>query len=479
MNITGRFSVSIVGLTYNLVDDSVVDYPTLATTWAPSVLLAKNATDFDLVEKSLLSYLDLNMDLETLHSFLIGHWFDGETGGMVNLKYYLLDFSTEKNQEIYGTSSDHAVHSSANCTMLRLEGHKYWRDYNSDDQISYGMLYEPLRWILLEAITKLTPILETDWKDESNGDTIAEVLRVLESKNAWPRQGTGQVTWAAPFVGESNGSSVTYVVYHDTAWECTSRFFETLEPGRGPHPKPLFDSATLFLLPIVERIERGVSEPTGGLVNSCGGPAVGRTASIAYRSFADLKSRSSPSIGVQTLNFYQNGTGGSAAQKMYYNIYVAGLVARLPMATIAYGDQIYPHVPKDRNANLTINVETTLKVKWGRVGIAAGIIVGSQILAIAVVLYYCRNVYVREDSYLTTAELLNTALNKIDHGSTMTMEELGDALGKALEGPVSYGTIPSGQGDQPSVALGREVDYNFPGFPPFRKRSVFQRRNRS
>ena len=269
------------------------------------------------------------------------------------------------------------------------------------------------------------------------------------------------------------------MVYHETAWECTSRLFETLEPERGPHPKPLFDSATLFLLPIVERVERGVSEPTGGLDNSCGGPAVGRTASIAYRSFTNLRSRSSPSAGVQTLNFYQNGTGGSATQKMYYNIYVASLVARLPMAAIAYGDQIYPHVPKDHNANLAKNVETTLKVKWGRVGIAAGIIVGSQILAIAAVLYYCRNVYVQEDSYLTTAELLRTVLSRIDYRSTMTAKELGDALDMVLEGPVSYGTILSGQGDQPRVALGREVDYNFPGLPPFRKRSVFRRRNRS
>ena len=104
---------------------------------------------------------------------------------------------------------------------------------------------------------------------------------------------------------------------------------------------------------------------------------------------------------------------------------------------------------------------------------------GSQILAIAAVLYYCRNVYVQEDSYLTTAELLRTVLSRIDHRSTMTAKQLGDALDMVLEGPVSYGTIPSGQGDQPRVALGREVDYNFPGLPPFRKRSVFRRRNRS
>lgn len=56
---------------------------------------------------------------------------------------------------------------------------------------------------------KLTVILETDWKDETNGETIAEVLRVLDRKNSWPREGAEQVTWAAPLVAESNGSSVT------------------------------------------------------------------------------------------------------------------------------------------------------------------------------------------------------------------------------------------------------------------------------
>ena len=56
---------------------------------------------------------------------------------------------------------------------------------------------------------KLTAILEADWKDETNGETTAEVLRVLDHENAWPQQGTENVTWAAPLVAKSNRSSVT------------------------------------------------------------------------------------------------------------------------------------------------------------------------------------------------------------------------------------------------------------------------------
>jgi len=262
------------------------------------------------------------------------------------------------------------------------------------------------------------------------------------------------------------------VVYRETAWECISNLSETLHGN--PHPTPLFDPATLFLLPIVEREEPGGRAAlTGHMGNFCGGASVGGTSSIVYKSFTDLKSLFSPSVGVQTLNFYQNGTGGSATQKDYYNLYVAALVARLPIAAIAWGNKRLPGLGQDFLPNFRMGIETTLEVKWNRVAIVAGSIVAGQILAITVVLYYCRNVYVREDTYLTTAELLKSVLSKIEDGDTMTAKELGDSLDRVLEGPVSYGTIPGAQGDRPRVALGLEVDYNFPGFPPFRKGSAF------
>jgi len=53
VNITGRFSVATFGLTYNLVDELTEEYPARITNWTSSVLLVKNATDFDLIEKSL------------------------------------------------------------------------------------------------------------------------------------------------------------------------------------------------------------------------------------------------------------------------------------------------------------------------------------------------------------------------------------------------------------------------------------------
>jgi len=45
LNLTGRFSVAIFGLTYNLVDDLVDEYPTYTINWNSSVLLAGGAAD--------------------------------------------------------------------------------------------------------------------------------------------------------------------------------------------------------------------------------------------------------------------------------------------------------------------------------------------------------------------------------------------------------------------------------------------------
>jgi len=268
------------------------------------------------------------------------------------------------------------------------------------------------------------------------------------------------------------------VVYGETAWECISSLSETLDGD--PHPKPLFDSAALFLLPIVERV--GLGGALGQTNNSCDTPLVGGTNSVVYRLFTDLKRKSSPSAGVQALNFYQNGTGGSTTQNQYYNRYIARLIASLPVSAIAYGTEILPRIYKDPEAYWTDHVETTLEVKWDRVFISAGTILTSQILMIIAVVYYSRNVYVREDSFLTTAELLKTVLNKIGDGNLMTAKELGDSLDKVLGGPVRYGTIPGPQGgpqgdpqgDPPRVALGGDVEYKFPRFPTFRRRSIFR-----
>ncbi|KAG0642459.1 hypothetical protein HOY80DRAFT_901073, partial [Tuber brumale] len=455
-NIVGRFSVAIIGLTFNLADVPVVIPPTFVTNWASTVLLTKDTTDFKGAEKELRPYLDLaegglatltqrpniefntteflNLTENTLDTLAIKDTELERNGAKVEFTYRIRDFNGTEP-----TPSDHTVHSSASCDMFRLGNSEYWKDYDSSAQTV------------------------KNWVDEENRDDIAEVLRVLYRGNAWPGRNSDWVTWAATLAGGSNRSSVTYVVYGWTAWECTSTLSERL--GRAPHPQPLFNSASLFLLPIASEEDNGdtlsTSEFTITTKNVFGYPKT-----YTRTSMAKSTSRTSPSVGVQKLNFYRYVEKGFANQKEYYSLYVAALVARLPIAAIVYGNQkIFPRKSKDPNARESqTHILTTLEVKWRRVAIAAGAIVAGQIFAIAVVLYYCRNVYIREDSYLTTAELLKTVLNKIGDGSMMTTVELENALDMALKGPVSYGTVLGGEGEYPQVALGRNVKNSFPEY---------------
>jgi len=79
-----------------------------------------------------------NLTAKTLHSLGLSPSDPEEKSGNVSFTYYILDFEGEQRAS---APSDHAVHSSATCTMFRLDGNKYWRDYDSDGQTPNGMLH--------------------------------------------------------------------------------------------------------------------------------------------------------------------------------------------------------------------------------------------------------------------------------------------------------------------------------------------------
>jgi len=75
----------------------------------------------------------------TLYSLRLSTSRPEENRGNVSFTYYIFDFEGAQRVQ---NRSDHAVHSSATCTMFRLDGHKYWKDYDSEDQTPKGMLYK-------------------------------------------------------------------------------------------------------------------------------------------------------------------------------------------------------------------------------------------------------------------------------------------------------------------------------------------------
>jgi len=73
-----------------------------------------------------------------------------DTSGNGDFTYYIPEFAGEVR------SSVHAVHSSTNCIILRLDGNKYWKDYGGKDQTSKGMLCKPHGWALIVGVMKFT-----------------------------------------------------------------------------------------------------------------------------------------------------------------------------------------------------------------------------------------------------------------------------------------------------------------------------------
>ncbi|KAF8536161.1 hypothetical protein BDD12DRAFT_890889 [Trichophaea hybrida] len=123
-------------------------------------------------------------------------------------------------------------------------------------------------------------------------------------------------------------------------------------------------------------------------------------------------------------------------------LYVATLVARLPILAIASADEKLPKVNKEKSDSDKQGsfIVTHLEVKWVKVAATIEAIIGGQILEILIVLYYCRDVFIRDDSYLSTARLLNTVTAKVEHGSLGTGKQLAKYLDGSLGLQVQYGT---------------------------------------
>jgi len=137
--------------------------------------------------------------------------------------------------------------------------------------------------------------------------------------------------------------------------------------------------------------------------------------------------------------------------------FAASLVARMPVLAIAAADDQLPNVSRD-GSDENHYVVTTLEVKWREFAITIAAIICGQTLAITVVLQYCRNVHVRDDSYLSSARLLNTLIMKVDGGSLVTGKELAACLDSLGQG-IKYGT--SATGDTLVLDCEDEVESSF------------------
>ncbi|XP_014561713.1 hypothetical protein COCVIDRAFT_85780 [Bipolaris victoriae FI3] len=139
----------------------------------------------------------------------------------------------------------------------------------------------------------------------------------------------------------------------------------------------------------------------------------------------------------------------------------AHLAARLPILAILGADMQLPKVTKIPGASERLFIDVRLKVKLKEPIMVLFCIFGGQILAIGVVLFYCRKVFIRDHtSSLSIARLLKTTMEDVEGMSTCTGEELAEHLdSKGVM--MRYGTRRKGDKTL-EVDLWDDVEEDFP-----------------
>jgi hypothetical protein len=138
-------------------------------------------------------------------------------------------------------------------------------------------------------------------------------------------------------------------------------------------------------------------------------------------------------------------------------LYAAHLAARLPVLAVLGADRFLPRVTRDEGARERLIVNTSLEVKWHRVGGVLLAILAGQLIAIGVIFLLCKRVFMRDHySFLSIARLLKTAITAVPARSVDTGEELAEAIEKANV-RMKYGTKEVG-GDTFEVDLWDDFD---------------------
>ncbi|KAG0634068.1 hypothetical protein HOY80DRAFT_1100936 [Tuber brumale] len=433
-NVVGRLSVAIFGLAYNMADKTGIEYPILATNWTSALWTGLVFPDGDGSPEADEYTSGEGRDTpppartgEDINSYLPSDLQISNTALKVDTNTVEYSFELKDFKEGYARPSNHTVHSAANCSLIQVGEGQYWRWDNGNRTGPFN------------------------WGREDNVEVVPEILRI---SNGTGVTSLGTTKWSS-FLDLSNGKRATpqiYILCDQAAWECWPTLTETDQIR--PHEK-FFHPTDLYRLLTV-----GGSDITYESDDR----------RVYLRTSRNSPSRASADDGVfcdSSLFDDLNKTVLSG-----YQLWMAGLVARLPVLAIMHENHelsMFARGPHPNQISGTAFVHTTLEINWPRVVLITVIITTGELLASLAVLYYCSGVYTRDDSHLATAELLKTVINKFDEGKLMTGEELAVSLDGALEAPVSYGTRKGEDGGPPEVDLASGLDANFPPFPRKRR----------
>ncbi|RYP01586.1 hypothetical protein DL765_010851 [Monosporascus sp. GIB2] len=455
VNIIGRLSVAAFGLTYDLDENAGIEYPVMINDFGTSEWIVGQGP----------SYSD--QDLGRVSNYAL----TGLTS--VPTEYNMSDPSTYTMTNISGLGLNRKVEGDTVTYSYSLREYRGLDQYPSTDKVLHsssrcigrafynGAVYEKGRRV---------------GSTRDDGSDKPEFVRVLGAMYAWYSPATDYLwgmRWDYNNIDDPLACVTTYLnreIYpsHRNEYERNATFFECTTCLTDRNNNPGVGSDLFHGFPA-----GNVSYAAGVLLRF--GP-FDRIYQFEPSSPLSVKEYSSQEHTMHFINHIGALTYEKDGEDWFthsvpaeYELHAAHLAARLPILAIIGAERQLPRVTRENGASERPYITTRVKVRWDRaIGVLAMILVG-QLLAVVVVFFSCKGVFIRDhDSFLSVARLLRTAVNTIEGGSADSGKELANRIraetGEGSVGGMRYGTRTKCNEDgrqQVEVDLWHDVDNIF------------------
>ncbi|KAJ5031368.1 hypothetical protein PSV08DRAFT_173340 [Bipolaris maydis] len=417
-NITGRLSVAAFGLTFDLNKEPRIEYPIKIANWGTDDWFDDSALsrDYEISDSAAFDLIYQNLRLSNMpddgFNFRNSSTYNMENigghglnraveGDSVTYSYYLKQY---RDEEITSSNAS-VVHSSSRCF---------------GGTVSLRENQEMLQLIYLGDVTYEA--------------TFENILKKILSVYTVAQD---HIIWIAPVdhfeLHGDSGCATTYlfvevdVIFQFEGYRnailfechtCTSH--NNSIPGLGLLESSY--STTYNVSSLLHRV--GYDEDMWGGIEE-------DNSMYGFRVYSGMSSGGHFANGLSGVFVQGNQLPFNATDGITFQgkLHPAHLAARLPLLAILGAEALLPKVTQAPGTPEQLFIDVRLKVKLKESITVLVCIFGGQILAISVVLFYCRNVFIRDyTSSLSVARLLKTTMEDVEGMSTSTGEELAEYL---------------------------------------------------
>ncbi|KAH7558279.1 hypothetical protein J3E72DRAFT_370553 [Bipolaris maydis] len=456
-NITGRLSVAAFGLTFDLNKEPRIEYPIKIANWGTDDWFDDSALSRDYEISDSAAFDLIYQNLQRMNRYA--------TIGLSNMPddgFNFRNSSTYNMENIGGHGLNRAVEGDSVTYSYYL---KQYRDEEITSS-NASVVHSSSRCFGGTVSLRENQEMVLDYGDVTYEATFENILKKILSVYTVAQD---HIIWIAPVdhfeLHGDSGCATTYlfvevdVIFQFEGYRnailfechtCTSH--NNSIPGLGLLESSY--STTYNVSSLLHRV--GYDEDMWGGIEE-------DNSMYGFRVYSGMSSGGHFANGLSGVFVQGNQLPFNATDGITFQgkLHPAHLAARLPLLAILGAEALLPKVTQAPGTPEQLFIDVRLKVKLKESITVLVCIFGGQILAISVVLFYCRNVFIRDyTSSLSVARLLKTTMEDVEGMSTSTGEELAEYL-ESKGVMMRYGTRRKGD-ETFEVGLWNDVEDEFP-----------------